>query len=315
LAWIHSGVRPLKSHRWNSLRHLLSPFGVPAENLAERLGYDRKARLLIVHADDLGLTKSVNAAFISGFATGRINSGSAMAPCPWFSEIASFARAHPHADIGLHFTLTSERAKDLFAPISPPAKIRSLIDKNGYFLQEWTQETRIDADEVEIELLAQMEKAYAEGLHPTHLDSHQFRLQMGRGDLFAVYLRLARAYRLPVLIAREWLVRYPYLQRSLRRRDVVLDRVATINAKVAPQEWPDFYRRTLEKLPSGISELLIHPGYDNDELRAFFADRQDWGAAWRQRDSDFFASDAFGSLLLKYDIKLITWREIASRLP
>ena len=69
----------------------------------------------------------------------------------------------------------------------------------------------------------------------------------------------------------------------------------------------------LEKLPPGVTELLIHPGYDNEELRAFFEDRPEWGAAWRQRDFDFFTSDEFRALLAKYDIKLITWREIATR--
>jgi predicted glycoside hydrolase/deacetylase ChbG (UPF0249 family) len=304
------------------IRRLLPRFGTPTagsdmapmRNLGERLGYDRDARLLIVHADDLGLAQSVNAAFISGLKTGLINSGSAMVPCPWFSEIAAFASAHPDADIGLHLTLTNERTKNLFAPISPRTDVSSLVDEQGYFLQEWTPETRIDPREVEIELRAQIDRAYASGLRPTHLDSHQFRLQMGGGDLFVVYLALARAYRLPVLISRQWFNRYPYLQSSLTRHDVVLDRIATINSKVIPEEWPDFYRRTLEKLPPGVSEILIHPGYDNDELRAFFEHRPEWGAPWRQRDFDFFTSDAFRNLLIEFDVKLITWREVAARL-
>jgi predicted glycoside hydrolase/deacetylase ChbG (UPF0249 family) len=304
------------------IRHLLSRFGTPnavsetapKPNLGERLGYDRKTRLLIVHADDLGLAQSINAAFISGLKTGLINSGSVMVPCPWFSEIAAFASAHPDADIGLHLTLTSERTKTLCAPISARADVSSLLDDQGYFLQEWTPETRIDPREVEIELRAQIDKAYAAGLRPTHFDSHQFRLQMGGEDIFAVYLGLAREYRLPALIGRPWFIRYPYLQSSLTRHDVVLDRIATINSKVIPEEWPAFYRRTLETLPPGVSEILIHPGYDNEELRAFFEHRPEWGAPWRQRDFDFFSSEAFRGLLIEHDIKLITWREIAARL-
>ena len=128
----------------------------PKQSLAERLGYDRETRLLIVHADDLGLARSVNAAFIAGLKTGLINSGSAMVPCPWFSEIAAFARVHPEADIGLHLTLTSERKKT-FAPISPRADVSSLVDEQGCFLQEWTPEARIDSRQVETELRAQIE--------------------------------------------------------------------------------------------------------------------------------------------------------------
>src|SRR5215216_4151929 len=71
---------------------------VPSK-LPERLGYPADAKLLIVHADDLGMAHSVNAASIKAFESGLVNSGSIMAPCPWFSEIAAYARANPQADL------------------------------------------------------------------------------------------------------------------------------------------------------------------------------------------------------------------------
>src|SRR6185503_21315642 len=70
-------------------------------SVAERLGYARDAKLLIVHADDLGMAHSVNAATIKGFESGLVSSGSMMVPAPCFSEIASYPRANPQADVGL----------------------------------------------------------------------------------------------------------------------------------------------------------------------------------------------------------------------
>jgi len=281
--------------------------------LAERLGYAKHLRLLIVHADDLAIAHAVNAALISGLETGLINSASVMVPCPWFPEVAAFARAHPEADLGLHLTLTSERATCRWGPTAPRSKVSSLVDVQGYFHQTWTSDTPINMKEVEVELRAQIEKAYTAGLHPTHLDSHQYRLQMSGQRLFEIYLRLGREYGLPVFVARDWLTRFPYMRRSLTSRDIVIDNTFTIGPEITPQQWPVYYRHAIENLQPGITQLVIHPGWNNAELQAMFADRPSWGAAWRQRDFDFFTSDEFRALLAKYDIKLITWREIGVR--
>jgi hypothetical protein len=85
--------------------------------MAERLGYPSDAKLLIVHADDLGVAHSVNDASIRAFASGLVNSGSIMIPCSWVPEIASYARANPQADLGLHLTLTSEWKNYRWGPV------------------------------------------------------------------------------------------------------------------------------------------------------------------------------------------------------
>jgi predicted glycoside hydrolase/deacetylase ChbG (UPF0249 family) len=282
--------------------------------LAERLGYRRDARLLIVHADDLGIAKAANDAFFDGLASGLINSGSALVPSAQFSEVVAFARTHPDADIGLHLTLTTERTKERWAPVAGAANVPSLVDGDGFLLVDWTPETRIRPRDVEVELRAQVERALAMGLRPTHLDSHQFRLQhLGKG-LFEIYLRLGREYGLPLLVTRAWFDRHPYLEALLAPKDVVLDRVHMINARIAPGEWAAFYGQILMNLSEGVSEIIIHPGYDTEEFRAFFENRLDWGAAWRQRDFDFFTSPAFRTFLEKSGVRLITWREISARL-
>src|SRR5207253_2865806 len=102
------------------------------KTLAERLGFPPDARLLIVHADDVGVTHSVNAATIKALDTGAVNSASIMVPCPWFPEIADYAKSHRASDLGFHLTLTCERVYYLCVPVASKVKVPSLLDVCGY---------------------------------------------------------------------------------------------------------------------------------------------------------------------------------------
>ncbi len=234
-----------------------------------------------------------------------------MVPCPWFPEIADYAKSHPDADFGLHLTLTSERVYYRWGPVAPADKVPSLVDLNGYFHHDWEDGQHINAKEVEVELRAQIERALAMGVRPTHLDSHQYRLIMNGKELFDTMLRVAHDYKLPVFVNRDWFADHPYLQASLGPSDVVLDHTVTIEPGIPPEKWAEFYLTALKNLKPGVTEFVIHPGYDDDELRAATRERPTWGSAWRQRDFDFFTSDQFREMLDQQKIKLITWRELA----
>jgi hypothetical protein len=282
----------------------------PTKTIAERLGYPSDAKLLIVHADDLGMAHSVNAATIKALETGLVNSGSIMVPCPWLSEIAAFARANPQADLGLHLTLTSEWTSFRWGPVAARDKVSSLLDKDGYFrLLESEAAAQADPKEVETEINAQIERARALGIQPTHLDSHMGTLYQNKA-LFEVFLRVARSQKLPVRVAKAWFARADFLPSTLTADDVYIDRVLDINPAVAPQDWARFYTDALKKLEPGVTEVVIHLASDDAEMRAATVNHPDWGAAWRQRDFEFFTSDAFRKVLQENNIKLITWRDI-----
>jgi chitin disaccharide deacetylase len=287
------------------------PVGVSPQTLVERLGYPPGTKLIIVHADDLGETHSVNAAAINALEGGTINSASLMVPCPWFPEIADYAKSHPDADFGLHLTLTSERVYYRWGPVAPADKVSSLVDQNGYFHHDWEENEHINAKEVEVELRAQIERALAMGVRPTHLDSHQYRLIMNGKELFDVMLQVAHEYKLPVFVTRDWFADHPYLEASLDPSDIVLDHTVTIEPETPPGKWAEFYLTALKNLKPGVTEFVIHPGYDDDELRAATRERSTWGSAWRKRDYDFFTSDQFREILAQQKIKLITWRDLA----
>ena len=108
------------------------------------------------------MTHSVNVATMKAFASGLVNSGSIMVPCPWLSEIATYARANPQADLGLHLTLTSEWTQFRWGPVASRDRVASLLDKDGYFrLTESEAAARADPKEVELEIRAQIERARA----------------------------------------------------------------------------------------------------------------------------------------------------------
>jgi len=284
------------------------------KTVAERLGYPANAKLLIVHADDLGVSHSTNRAFAVAHATGLVNSGSLMVPTAWFPEIAEYARQHPDADLGLHLTLTSEWKYLHWRGVLSPSQTPSLYDEEGYLpsLAEPVAENA-RMEEVEAELRAQVERAHAFGVEPTHLDSHMGTLFQTK-ELLDVYLRVARSYNLPVLLP-------PYLKEQdwfagmdLRGQEMWVSSWVTATPDVSAAEWDRFYVKAIEALPPGLTELVIHVAYDDEEMRAVTIGYDAWGSAWRQRDLDFFTSRRFRRLLEQHDVKLVTWRQIGKLL-
>jgi predicted glycoside hydrolase/deacetylase ChbG (UPF0249 family) len=128
--------------------------------------------------------------------------------------------------------------------------------------------------------------------------------------LFEVFLRVARNHKLPVRVAKTWFARADFLPETLTPNDVYIDRVLDINPSVKPSEWATFYSDALKKLEPGVTEVVIHLAYDDEEMRGATFDHPNWGAAWRQRDFEFFTSDAFRKVLEENKIKLITWRDL-----
>jgi predicted glycoside hydrolase/deacetylase ChbG (UPF0249 family) len=284
------------------------------QTLLERLGYPPDAKLLIVHADDLGMAHSVDAATMKAFDTGLVSSGSIMVPCPWFPEIAAYARSRPQADLGLHLTLTSEWKFYRWGPVLSKDRVASLLNADGFlYPTESDAASHADPREAEAEVRAQIERARAYGVRPTHLDSHMGTLYQSRA-LFEVLLRVAHDNRLPVRISREFFERAPYLPSLLAPDDVVLDRIVTIGPDVPPERWDDFYAEAVKNLRPGVTEFVIHLAYDDEEMRAATVEHPGWGAAWRQRDFDFFTGERFRQLLKENNVRLTTWRELGGLL-
>src|ERR1035438_3250516 len=118
---------------WGMLCVASALWGQPA-TLAERLGYARQDRLLIINADDAGLTHSENLATLDAMRRGLVGSSTLMAPCPWFPEIAAAAAADPKLDFGVHLVVTSEWDTMRWGPVLGRTAVPSMVDAQGYLI-------------------------------------------------------------------------------------------------------------------------------------------------------------------------------------
>lgn len=278
------------------------PLGAQTRTLAERLGYPANAKLLILHADDIGVAHSQDSATFAALDAGAVSSTSAMVPTPWITEVAAYARTHPDADIGLHLTLTSEWDTYKWGSVAPRDSVPSLYDSTGYLPNDVPPVVaHAKPQEVERELRAQIDRALALGIHPSHVDSHMGAL-FSTPELIATYVKVARSYHLPYLSVKNDPRSAP--------SDMMLDAVIVASPDVSRDHWMEFYTNAVAQLKPGVSEIIVHLAHDDSEMRAVTVNHEPYGAAWRQRDFDVVTSAEFRKALQAHHVTLIKWRDI-----
>ena len=267
--------------------------------LAERLGHDADARLVIINADDLGLCQAANSGVYEALRLGSATSATLMVPCPWARAAAA---DHSGEDIGVHLTLNAEHDRYRWGPITHAP---SLLDGDGGFPRTVTDLwDHADLDEVRRECRAQIERAILWGFDVTHLDSHMGAMQL-RPEFFDIYLDLAVEFALPIRLSgasTQKAIGFPF-------RDLATDEGVL---------FPDHFvyvggvgsRRAIEKalfdLPPGVTELYVHPATDTPELRAL---DPEWAA--RVDDLHLMCHDSrFTAMVERSGARLIGYREL-----
>jgi len=282
---------------------------IPApKSVAERLGYPANSRLLVIHADDFGMSHSVNRAISEALENHWVTSASILVPCPWFPEVAQWAKAHPDADLGIHLALNSEWTTLRWGPVSPQPRNSSLLDPDGYLpLTTEYVASHAKISDVETETHAQIDKAKAAGIHLTHLDTHMGAI-VTTPDLIKTYLGLGQAYKLPLLLdSRADAVAAP--------GTVLLNQLLQMNPGTPKLDWLDAYKKMLTPLPPGSYQLIVHLAHNDDEMQGATYDHPDWGAEWRQNDLDLVRSPEFQKFLKDQGFILLAWKDLAKALP
>jgi predicted glycoside hydrolase/deacetylase ChbG (UPF0249 family) len=277
---------------------------------------EEQKKYLIIHADDAGMSHSVNMATIDAMEKGIVSSASILVPPAWFPEFADYAKKHPEKDYGIHLTLTSEWEFYRWGPVAPREKVPSLVDEQGYLWDNVALVAKnVKAEEAEIELRAQIDRAKQFGVPLTHLDTHMGAL-FSRPDLTEVYAKLAVEYDLPVLFIRQFpallALEYPGLAARgpslVKQLDAfklpILDNIGQFYGGDTHEGRQQQYIDFLDGLKPGVSELIIHCGYDNPELQAITE-----SSSRRDGDRRIFMDPATAALVKELGIEVITWKQ------
>ena len=244
-------------------------------------------RSLVVNADDLGLTVGVNNGIFDAHDRGVLTSASVFANASATGDALGRALRRPSMGIGCHLTLVDGQ------PTLPAAKVPSLIEGDGRFPTSWKPFIvscllgRVSLREVEQELSAQIDRVRSAGVTLTHLDAHKH--VHAYPPIFAIVTRLAERFRIPVV--RVPFEKWPNISGNGPQQRTVRGQ-ALLNAAMLPWAWRDYrhaaragirtphfigrahtgvlsapaLKAMLRRLPPGVTELMVHPGYVDGTL-------------------------------------------------
>lgn len=173
--------------------------GQSSETYAEKLGFPKGKKVIILHVDDAGMSHDSNVGTIKSMEQGVANSTSVMMPCGWVSEYFDYLKTHPSTDAGVHLTLTSEWKGYRWFPLSGKDKVPGLYDEQGAFYRSVAEVvSHATPDEIETEIRAQIARFRQFGVEPTHIDSHMGTL-FGSPAFIQRYLKVGSELHIPVM--------------------------------------------------------------------------------------------------------------------
>jgi predicted glycoside hydrolase/deacetylase ChbG (UPF0249 family) len=132
------------------------------------------SRLLIVTADDFGLTEGVCRAIVDAHRDGIVSATSVLGVGRALEYGASLLRDAPTLAVGAHLAMVGEDP-----PVLTAKEIPTLVGRRGAFPLTYRAVVRrglagrIDPDDVRREFGAQLERLRSVGLRIGHLDTHQ----------------------------------------------------------------------------------------------------------------------------------------------
>ncbi len=299
----------------------------PAENVtdeastwAEKLGFPKDKRVLILHADDAGMCDEANQAVQSYLEKNHIQSAAVMMPCPYAEDIVAWYKRHPEKDIGLHLTLTSEWKSYRWGPVADAQQVPGLIDPDGFLWHEVIDVVKnASPKEVEMEIRAQIDKALALGVKPSHIDTHMGTLY-GSVEFAQVYMKVAMEYGIPAMVIE---FTDPVVARFREQGYPITDEMVAFASDYTLPKLDDFYAapdggtfeekkqkffELVRSLKPGITEIIFHPSVESENLKSITN-------SWQQRvwEARMFADPEVIQFFKDEGILFTNWKEMMKR--
>jgi chitin disaccharide deacetylase len=287
---------------------------------ATKLGFPADKRVIIFHADDIGMCHEANASAQRSLLAGDYRSAAAMVPCPWFNDMAEWCVANPKYDVGLHLALTSEWKTYRWPSVAPRLKVQGLFDKQGYLHRNVPSVVMNAKDEeVEAEIYAQFHRAVELGMKPSHIDTHMGTLYAKLGYTKA-YFKLAVEKQVPAMVIEMTphtidkfrKQGYPFNDELIQLiKDYPLPKLDDFhtvpNGKTYDEKRTNFYT-LVKSLPPGLHEMIYHPSIPTEGLKKITG-------SWQQRNwEDQLFGDAEVKQFLKDQQIIVTdWKEVMDR--
>ena len=238
-------------------------------------------KYLIVSADDLGLSESINRGIIKGYEEGIVTSLNVIPAGEAFYDAMALMRAAKTKEVSAHLTLTEP------GPVTEADKIPSLLTKGDRLHESYAGFLpnfllgKINKGQIYIELKNQLERLKASGLPITNLSSHQ-HIHMLPGIL-EVFIRLAKEYNIPsIRYPRKDAFLYPYRPKKIFKK-IILGYFAGKMKKAFDEAsicytdnflgfldsgdiCEEILVKMLNRLPEGTTELVTHPGFISSDV-------------------------------------------------
>jgi len=288
---------------------------------AEKLGYPAGKKIIMLHADDIGMCEEANIAADIQLKNNYIQSAAIMMPCPNAEEFVAWAINNPKQDVGLHLTLTSEWQEYRWGPVTNTKEVPGLIDPDGKFWHEVPGVVQhASAEEVEKEIRAQIEKSIALGYRPDHIDTHMGTL-FGDPSYVKVFFKVAQEYGIPanaLELSNPKVVEVFKSQGYPINDDVIayaesynlpkLDFFTSAPKGKTYEEKIENFKQLIKSLPPGLTEIIFHPSVETDILKGITN-------SWQQRVWEYkmFGDPDLIKFFEEEGIVFTNWKEIMKR--